>query len=96
MQTKKVAMGRNSSKAIGSPKVSRTRNKVPEEDVNNQANKVSQIITSSARKQKPGMSVYFYFLLRKTLFLFFYFGSYIICFDDMCMSILTTSYLFTE
>ncbi|KAM0003638.1 putative protein-serine/threonine phosphatase [Helianthus debilis subsp. tardiflorus] len=51
MQTKKVSMGRNSSKAIGSPKVSR-KQKVPE-DVNNQENKVSQIITSSARKQKP-------------------------------------------
>lgn len=46
MQTKKVAMGRNSSK------VSRTQKKAPE-DVNNQENKVSQIITSSARKQKP-------------------------------------------
>ncbi|KAM0062458.1 putative protein-serine/threonine phosphatase [Helianthus debilis subsp. tardiflorus] len=52
MQTKKVAMGRNSSKAIGSPKVSRNHKKVSE-DVNNQENKVSQIITSSARKQKP-------------------------------------------
>ncbi|KAM0014907.1 putative protein-serine/threonine phosphatase [Helianthus debilis subsp. tardiflorus] len=51
MQTKKVSMGRNSSKAIGTPKVSR-KQKVPE-DVNNQENKVSQIITSSARKQKP-------------------------------------------
>ncbi|KAI3696443.1 hypothetical protein L1987_79458 [Smallanthus sonchifolius] len=45
-------MGRNSSKAIGSPKVSRNQKKVSE-DVNNQENKVSQIITSSARKQKP-------------------------------------------
>ncbi|XP_076885644.1 uncharacterized protein LOC143535211 [Bidens hawaiensis] len=52
MQTKKVTMGRTSSKAIGSPKVSRKQKKVPE-DVNNQENKVSQIITSSARKQKP-------------------------------------------
>ncbi|KAJ9554525.1 hypothetical protein OSB04_018570 [Centaurea solstitialis] len=52
MQTKKVAMGRNSSKALGSPKVSKTKKKVPE-DVNDQENKVSQIITSSARKQKP-------------------------------------------
>ncbi|KAI7754003.1 hypothetical protein M8C21_026265 [Ambrosia artemisiifolia] len=52
MQTKKVSMGRNSSKALGSPKVSRNKKKVPE-DVNNQENKVSQIITSSARKQKP-------------------------------------------
>ncbi|XP_071690906.1 uncharacterized protein [Rutidosis leptorrhynchoides] len=46
MQTKKVAMGRNSSK------VSKTQKKV-QEDVNNQAKKVSQMITSSARKQKP-------------------------------------------
>ncbi|KAI7749269.1 hypothetical protein M8C21_030913, partial [Ambrosia artemisiifolia] len=52
MQTKKVAMGRNSSIAIGSPKVSRHQKKVAE-DVKNQDNKVSQIITSSARKQKP-------------------------------------------
>lgn len=52
MQTKKVAMGKNSSKGLGSPKVSRTQKKVPE-DVNDQENKVSQIITSSARKQKP-------------------------------------------
>lgn len=52
MQTKKVAMGRNSSKGVGSPKVSRTQKKVTE-DVNDQENKVSQIITSSARKQKP-------------------------------------------
>ncbi|XP_024989752.1 CTD small phosphatase-like protein 2 isoform X2 [Cynara cardunculus var. scolymus] len=52
MQTKKVAMGRNSSKGLGSPKVSRTQKKVSE-DVNDQENKVSQMITSSARKQKP-------------------------------------------
>ncbi|KAI3816732.1 hypothetical protein L1987_16436 [Smallanthus sonchifolius] len=45
-------MRRNSSKAIGSPKVSRNQKKVSE-DVGNQENKVSQIITSSARKQKP-------------------------------------------
>ncbi|KAL7590812.1 hypothetical protein Lser_V15G33683 [Lactuca serriola] len=50
MQTKKVAMGRNSSKALASPKVSKTQKKVPE-DVNNQENKVSQMITSSARKK---------------------------------------------
>ncbi|KAI3817458.1 hypothetical protein L1987_11249 [Smallanthus sonchifolius] len=55
MQTKKVSMGRNSSKAIGNPKVSRNQKKVPE-DVNNQENKVSQIITSSARKQKPAVT----------------------------------------
>uniref|UniRef100_A0A251T325 Putative FCP1-like domain, HAD-like domain protein n=1 Tax=Helianthus annuus TaxID=4232 RepID=A0A251T325_HELAN len=55
MQTKKVAMGRNSSKAIGSPKVSRNHKKVSE-DVNNQENKVSQMITSSARKQKPAVT----------------------------------------
>ncbi|KAK9063523.1 hypothetical protein SSX86_017393 [Deinandra increscens subsp. villosa] len=54
MQTKKVAMGRNSSKAIGSPKVS--RNQKVTEDVNNQENNVSQIITSSARKQKPAVT----------------------------------------
>lgn len=52
MQTKKVAMGRNSSKSLASPKVSKTQKKVTE-DVNNQQKKVSQIITSSARKQKP-------------------------------------------
>lgn len=51
MQTKKVAMVRNSSKALASPKVSKT--KKIQEDVDNQENKVSQIITSSARKQKP-------------------------------------------
>ncbi|KVI05731.1 Dullard phosphatase domain, eukaryotic, partial [Cynara cardunculus var. scolymus] len=56
MQTKKVAMGRNSSKGLGSPKVSRTQKKVSE-DVNDQENKVSQMITSSARKQKPGTFV---------------------------------------
>lgn len=50
MQTKKVAMGRNSSKALASPKVSKTQKKVPE-DVNNQENKASQMITSSARKK---------------------------------------------
>ncbi|KAK1415842.1 hypothetical protein QVD17_31630 [Tagetes erecta] len=55
MQTKKVTMGRNSSKAIGSTKVSRNQKKIPE-DVNNQENKVSQIITSSARKQKPAVT----------------------------------------
>ncbi|XP_076916590.1 uncharacterized protein LOC143576375 isoform X2 [Bidens hawaiensis] len=55
MQTKKVSTGRNSSKAVGSPKVSRNQNKVPE-DVNNQENKVSQMITSSARKQKPAVT----------------------------------------
>ncbi|KAL8218848.1 hypothetical protein R6Q57_022221 [Mikania cordata] len=55
MQTKKVAMVRNSSKAIGRPKVSRNQKKVSE-DVNNQENKVSQIITSSARKQKPAVT----------------------------------------
>lgn len=55
MQTKKVTMGRNSSKALRSPKVSKTQKKVPE-DVTNQENKVSQIITSSARKQKPGIT----------------------------------------
>ncbi|PWA89930.1 CTD small phosphatase-like protein 2-A [Artemisia annua] len=52
MQTKKVAMVRNSSKALASPKVSKTKKKI-QEDVDNQENKVSQIITSSARKQKP-------------------------------------------
>lgn len=55
MQTKKVTMGRNYSKALRSPKVSKTQKKVPE-DVNNQENKVSQIITSSARKQKPAVT----------------------------------------
>ncbi|KAL7583780.1 hypothetical protein Lser_V15G43335 [Lactuca serriola] len=50
MQTKKVAMGRNSSKALASPKVSKTQKKVPE-DVNNQENKASHMITSSARKK---------------------------------------------
>ncbi|XP_076911785.1 uncharacterized protein LOC143569871 isoform X1 [Bidens hawaiensis] len=52
MQTKKVSTGRSSSKAVGSPKVSRNQKKVSE-DVNNQENKASQMITSSARKQKP-------------------------------------------
>lgn len=52
MQTKKVAMVRNSSKALASPKVSKTKKKI-QEDVDNQENKVSQIIMSSARKQKP-------------------------------------------
>ncbi|KAL7596423.1 hypothetical protein Lser_V15G28920 [Lactuca serriola] len=51
MQAKKVAMGRNSSKALASPKVSKTQKKVLE-DVNNQENKASQMITSSARKKK--------------------------------------------
>lgn len=55
MQTKKVAMGRNSSKALGSPKVSRTQKKV-QEDVNYQEKKVSQMITSSARKQKHAVT----------------------------------------
>nr|GEW88360.1 CTD small phosphatase-like protein 2 isoform X1 [Tanacetum cinerariifolium] len=53
MQTKKVAMVRNSSKALASPKATKTKKKV-QEDVDNQENRVSQIITSSARKQKPG------------------------------------------
>ncbi|XP_023766763.1 uncharacterized protein LOC111915333 isoform X1 [Lactuca sativa] len=57
MQTKKVAMGRNSSKALASPKVSKTQKKVPE-NVNNQENKASQMITSSARKQKPAAATY--------------------------------------
>ncbi|KAD2804012.1 hypothetical protein E3N88_37389 [Mikania micrantha] len=48
-------MVRNSSKAIGRPKVSRNQKNVSE-DVNNQENKVSQIITSSARKQKPAVT----------------------------------------
>nr|XP_043636183.1 CTD small phosphatase-like protein 2 isoform X3 [Erigeron canadensis] len=52
MQTKKVAMGRNSSKAPGNPKVSKTKKQVPEDD-NNQEIKASQMITSSARKQNP-------------------------------------------
>ncbi|GKB94965.1 hypothetical protein Tco_0981102 [Tanacetum coccineum] len=51
MQTKKVAMVRNSSKALASPKATKTKKKV-QEDVDNQENKASQIITSSARKQK--------------------------------------------
>ncbi|KAI3780073.1 hypothetical protein L2E82_09951 [Cichorium intybus] len=52
MQIKKVTMGRNSSKALTTPKASKTQKKVPE-DVNNQENKASHMITSSARKQKP-------------------------------------------
>ncbi|XP_076911786.1 uncharacterized protein LOC143569871 isoform X2 [Bidens hawaiensis] len=55
MQTKKVSTGRSSSKAVGSPKVSRNQKKVSE-DVNNQENKASQMITSSARKQKPAVT----------------------------------------
>ncbi|PWA35192.1 FCP1-like domain, HAD-like domain protein [Artemisia annua] len=47
-------MVRNSSKALASPKVSKTKKKI-QEDVDNQENKVSQIITSSARKQKPDL-----------------------------------------
>ncbi|CAI9278409.1 unnamed protein product [Lactuca saligna] len=46
-------MGRNSSKALTSPKVSKTQKKVPE-DVNNQENRASQMITSSARKKNQG------------------------------------------
>ncbi|CAI9277673.1 unnamed protein product [Lactuca saligna] len=47
-------MGRNSSKALASPKVSKTQKKVPE-DVNNQENRASQMITSSARKKTRGI-----------------------------------------
>ncbi|XP_071714471.1 uncharacterized protein [Rutidosis leptorrhynchoides] len=52
MQMKKVPMGRNSSKAPSNPKASRTQKKM-QEAANNQENKVSQFITSSARKRKP-------------------------------------------
>ena len=45
-------MVRNSSKALVSPKVSKT--KKIQEDVDNQENKVSKMITSSPRKQKLG------------------------------------------
>ena len=54
-------MVRNSSKALVSPKVSKTKKKI-QEDVDNQENKVSQIITSSAWKQKPGKMVIIIFL----------------------------------
>ncbi|CAK9144302.1 unnamed protein product [Ilex paraguariensis] len=56
MQTKKKYMGRNSSRELASPKVSKHQKKVSE-NVQIQDNKVSDFITSSARKQRHAGTV---------------------------------------
>lgn len=53
MQTKKKVTGRNSAREVSSPKASRHQKKLSE-DVKIQEKKVTELITSSARKQRLG------------------------------------------
>lgn len=56
MQTKKKVTGRNSTRELASPKVSKHQKKVSE-NVQVQERKVAELITSSARKQRVGKFV---------------------------------------
>lgn len=58
MQTRKRICGRNASRELASPRISRAQKKLSE---NVQvAEKVSELITSSARKQKCNMLLPFH------------------------------------
>lgn len=54
MQTKKRIAGRTTSRELNTPRISRTQKKAPDNVQANQK-KATELITSSARKQKCGM-----------------------------------------
>jgi hypothetical protein len=61
MQTKKRISGRNAPREPASPRISRAQKKLLE-NLQVAEKKVSELITSSARKQKCGMLLLFFYI----------------------------------